>query len=605
MVSHSSNNPLHYPGMLFISLMLAIFSSTALAANITVRASANPIALDDSFHLIYEADSSVDDDPDFSPLEQDFDILNSSQSTNMRLVNGNYSLKKTWDLALIAKDVGNFTVPSISFGRDKSPAIRLTIKNSVTPNSTLPNGQASIPAKIFLESSIDKKQSWVQEQIIYTVRLLRTVSITGASLSEPTTSDADAIIQRLGEDNSYQTTRRGIRYEVIERRYVIFPQHSGKLTINPVTFEGRVNATQPRTIFDQFRMSGQLKRLRSKAVNTIIKAKPADINTQDWLPASNLTLVEDWSGDISNAKTGEPITRTISIVAKGLSGIQLPDLSFADVDNLKQYPDKAVTTDSPENVGINGAKQIKVALIPAAPGEYLLPEIKLPWWNTRTNQAEVATIPETRLIVTGAALQVQQTMPPAAPAAVNTETETAIQSGAQTEKTSTVTSDNDVQFWKWLSFALATGWLLTLIYLLLTRSAAAGAGPEKAQKTKPASSLTALEKSVLQACKNVSADSSTANSSLEKLKNTLLQWAQGRWPDQHISSLTQLANYCPSSLKQEIQWLNQTLYNPAIKTQPDISQHIKTLAKEFKAFRSGKKRAADKQAAALEPLYKS
>jgi len=339
-------------------VFIAITGGVAQAANITVTTSRNPVALDDSFHLVYEADSSVDDDPDFSPVYQYFDVLSSSQSTNMRSVNGSWNLKKTWDLTVIAKDVGKFTVPAISFGNDISPAIQVTVTNSTSSNSVSPNGQASIPAKIFLESSVDKKTSWVQSQLLYTVRLFRTVSIAGASITEPVTSDPDAIIHQISEDK-YQTTRSGIRYEIFERRYAIFPQKSGRLKIKPVTFEGRVNSTQPRTIFDQFRISGQLKRLRSRSVEVDVKATPAGINLQDWLPVSKFQLVEEWSDDINDIKAGEPITRTITIAAEGLTAVQLPDLSFDDIDGLKQYPDKAITEDRKDNAGITGLKQYR------------------------------------------------------------------------------------------------------------------------------------------------------------------------------------------------------------------------------------------------------
>ncbi len=76
-----------------------------------------------------KADSNVDD-PDFSALTQNFDILNSSQSTNMRSINGNWSLKKSWDLALISKAAGIFTIPPIPFGNDMSPSLRITVKHS-------------------------------------------------------------------------------------------------------------------------------------------------------------------------------------------------------------------------------------------------------------------------------------------------------------------------------------------------------------------------------------------------------------------------------------------------------------------------------------------
>lgn len=574
-----------------LTILLAIFlllaGNESFAVNITVKVSHNPIALDDSFHLIYEADSNVDDDPDFSPIEQNFDILNSSQSTNMRLINGSYSLKKSWDLVLMARDVGSFTIPSISFGQDKSPSIRLKITNSVTPNSTLPNGTASIPAKIFLESSVDKKTAWVQEQIILSIRLLRTVGITGASLSEPKTSDPDAIIQRLGEDSSYQTTRNGIRYDVIERRYVIFPQHSGQLTIKPVTFEGRVNSTQPRTIFDQFRMSGQLKRLHSPSVKTRIKPTPASINKQDWLPASNLTLVDDWSEDISKARTGDPITRTITIVAEGQAGDLLPDLAFDDIDGLKLYPDKAVSTDQTKPTGITGAKQVKVAIIPARPGDYILPEVKLSWWNTRTNKPETATLPETRLHVSGAAVQAPK---PAVPTPIPTNESMAVSPGAESALANSPVSET-ARFWQWISLVLATGWGLTLLYLFFHRG---NAHPASRQK-KQAVSIAPLEKAVLQACKQKQPDA---------IKNALLAWAQARWPEQHINSLSQLAEQCPPALGEEIEQLNRTLYDPDADKSSLPAKRSKALEQAFRQYKRVNHSASKSTMEALEPLYK-
>ena len=136
------------------------------------------------------------------------EILRSSQSTNMRSVNGSWDLKKTWDLTVIAKDIGQYTIPAIKFGSDTSPAIRIKIVNSTSPSMPLNNAAngATIPAKIFLETSVDKTSGWVQAQFIYSIRLLRTVTIAGASISELTTTDPDALIQMISEDN-YQTTR--------------------------------------------------------------------------------------------------------------------------------------------------------------------------------------------------------------------------------------------------------------------------------------------------------------------------------------------------------------------------------------------------------------
>lgn len=572
--------------LLTVTLLLSsLGTGLAHAANITVSTSRNPVALDDSFHLTYEADSNVDDEPDFSPVYKDFDVLNSSQSTNMRSINGSWSLKKTWDLTVIAKQVGKFTIPAISFGKDISPAIQVTVSNSTSSNSASPGGSASVPAKIYLESSIDKKSGWVQSQFIYTIRLFRTVRITGAAINDPEADDPDAIIQQISED-SYQTTRGGIRYEVYERRYAIFPQKSGTLKIKPVTFEGRINTTQPRSIFDQFRMSGQLKRLRSKQLTLQIKPAPADINLQDWLPASKLQLVEEWSADIGDVKAGEPITRTITIAAEGLTAIQLPELQFADIDGLKQYPDKPVQEDRKSDTGITGLKQIKVALIPSRAGKFTLPEIRLAWWNTQTNQKEVATLAPIELTVTGTASGSDTTATPAA----NQSTIVPVEQPApvDTAVTTSATVSSESAYWKWLSLFFALAWLLTLV-LYFRKPGAARATPAGKPHSRTVS-LKAASSEVEKAARANDAHTS---------RDALLSWARAFYQDKHISNLTQITALSSAELAQAIKTLNQTLYgSDASNWQGD------ELLTAFKAQQKSVRKHSPRPEPALKPLYR-
>lgn len=528
----------HFISSLAFTLILlgSLISSVVQAANIKVSTSRNPVALDDSFHLIYEANSSVDDDPDFSPIYNNFDILSSSQSTNMRSVNGSWDLQKTWNLTVIAKKIGKFTIPSIKFGNDISPAISVTVKNSTSPGE-----QATIPAKIFLESSVDNKTGWVQSQFIYSVRILRTVNWAGASLTEPTTSDADAILHKISEDN-FQTTRNGIRYEVFERRYAIYPQKSGTLKINPITFEARINATQPRSIFDSFQMSGQLKRLRSKAIEINVKAAPSDINLQDWLPATNLQLVEEWSDDIQNINAGDPVTRTITIAAEGLTGVQLPDFSFDDIDGLKQYPDKAIIEDRKTTTGIVGLKQFKIALIPASAGVYTLPAIEMKWWNTKTNKQETASLPEAVITVTGDASATIDT----ANTSIDNTPATTVPSDDGTQPAEIIV--NSEPYWKWLTLLFSLAWLVTL-FLLIKKPAT---HKEKNSRKIPASPIKPLSTEVEKQAKKNDA---------KRTRDAMVSWAKPFYKNESITNLAQISDHCSEELAIELRKLNQALYS--------------------------------------------
>ena len=314
------------------------------------------------------------------------------------------------------------------------------------------------------------------------------------------------------------------------------------LKINPVSFEARINATQPRSIFDSFRMSGQLKRLRSKAIEINVKAAPSNINLQDWLPASNVQLVEEWSDDIQNIKAGDPVTRTITIAAEGLTGVQLPDFSFDDIDGLKQYPDKAIIEDRKTTTGIVGLKQIKIALIPASSGVYTLPAIEMKWWNTKTNKEETVSLPEADITVTGAAnTTIDTTNTP-----VNNTPAITIPSDDITQPTAIIV--NSEPHWKWLTLFFALAWLVTL-FLLFKKPAS---HKEKKSRKMHAPSIKPLTTDVEKQAKKNDA---------KKTRDALVVWAKSFYKNESLANLAQISDHCSEELAIELRKLNQALYS--------------------------------------------
>ncbi|MCK4705290.1 MAG: protein BatD, partial [Gammaproteobacteria bacterium] len=376
--------------LLFLSILLLSFSNTALATNIVASLDRSHVFLDESFRVVFQADGSVDEDPDFSPLMNDFEIINQSQSTNMTYVNGQYSRKGVWSVELMAKRVGSLMIPSVSFGNDQSPALRIQIKDPATAKKS----SAKKDQDVFVQVEIDEKQAWVQSQVMVNVRLFSRISMSNLRSSEAQTSDPDALIKQLDNANSYEAFRDGVRYAVHEIRYAVYPQHSGKLEFKPMIFEGVVNSNRSRSFIDQFMNAGERKRVRSNSVSIEVQAKPDKIKLSDWLPAKGITLSEEWSDDVNQLKNGDPVTRTITIKAQAVMAENLPDLKMAEIKDLKQYPDKAALENKVTDKGISSSKQIKVALIPTRSGDFKVPAISIPWWNTKTGKQEVARLPE-------------------------------------------------------------------------------------------------------------------------------------------------------------------------------------------------------------------
>ena len=515
---------------LFLLLLIPFFIGTAQAADIRVYVDRQNINVNESFNLVFEADGDVDAAPDFSPLSVYFDVLSKNQSSNMSIINGNFSRKTVWTLVLLAKQAGNYALPAIEFGNDVSPVLNIKIhKSSATTSAPDSN--------LFLEAEINSNSAYVQSQLIYTVRLFRAVDIQNASLTEPELSDADAIVEKLGEDKRYQTTRNGVRFVVIERRYAIFPQQSGQLSIKPVEFNGQI-VSQRRSFFDRMPLNNVTKRLYSKQIDLIIKPVPASFKNKHWLPSTEIKLVDEWP-DSSEFKVGEPVTRTITLMAIGLTAAQLPEISGNEIDGVKQYPDQPALNDNKDKNGILGVRQEKIAFIPTQSGTLTLPELNIPWWNTKTEKMEYARIePKNITVLAGNKVNTSSQLP------VKTSDTTATITAVNT-----VSSDNVSNFWFYSSIVLLIGWLSTLYFLFRNRA-------EKAVNTDikkaPSLSLNNINKKVISACHQNNA---------VLCKSLLIEWAKQRWPEKSFTSLGDVSSQVDGDLQYQINKLNQSLYS--------------------------------------------
>ena len=311
-----------------VSLLLLVLSLPAVAANVVATVDRNVVGTNESFRLTFEADGNVGE-PDFSPLAEHFQILDQSTSQNLSIVNGQTSRTLLWDLLLMATAPGEFTIPPIAFGADRSRAIDITVGQGAQ--------KAEKERTIFLDVEVDTEQPYVQQQIIFTVKLFRAVDVASASLSELAVEGVDAIVERLGEDRDYQLLRNGRRWRVVERKYAVFPQQSGHLSIRPLEFRGRIVSRRPGFGLDIFNQSlGEPVALRSESVTLSVREPPAPL-AGHWLPARRLTLEEAWpeQGEIS---VGDPITRELTVTVWGLTAAQLPELDAPLPDGLRSYP---------------------------------------------------------------------------------------------------------------------------------------------------------------------------------------------------------------------------------------------------------------------------
>ncbi|MSP27867.1 MAG: protein BatD [Methylococcales bacterium] len=542
--------------------LLLLTGQGAIATHIEASVDRNPVSNDETFQLLFTATESPDASPDFTPLDQDFIILNQSQSSKAAWVNGKSSKSVQWILNVAAKNSGNLTIPAIEFGRDRSNPITVNVIKDGD------NKAVNTAEDLFIAVEATPANPYLQSQVIYTLRLYRKVDIAQAQLTEPELSDA--VIEKLAEDSNYATKVKDIDYSVTERKYAIFPQKSGKMTIKPPVLTAEV-VTNARGGFNGLFSSTQTKRVTAKEVILDVKPMPASFTGSHWLSAEQLEIKQEWSGDFEQMKVGEPVTRTLTLLAKGATVSSLPELNTTKTDeSLKTYPDQPVLKEHKTTDGLLAFREEKIALIPSKIGDYKLPAIKTPWFNTKTNKMETATIPETTITVAAGAST--PTVTP--PEATKPQQETAPIIPAPSESPTTN--------WLWVSLFLALGWLSTLFYFLTKRPAL----PVVIANDEAELSLKASIKQLKKAC---------ADNNAPAAKNALLAWGLLNFG---VTSLGMCADCCDARLRDQILQLNEVLY---AKDAPAWSGK-----KLFQAFAENKARtkmpAAENEA--LEPLFR-
>ena len=357
--------------------------SAATMANLSATADRREIALGETLRLTLLGDAGEQpSEIDLTPLNRDWEILSRSSATNARFINGRNNVTRTLELELAPLREGALTIPSLLTGGRRTTPISIL----VNPEPLIAPGDATV----LFETSIDQPSLYVQAELILTITLQQAINLEGSEIS--TLDIADAVVEPL-ERQSFQRRVGNRTWLVTELRYAIYPQKSGTLSIPAIAFTAR-EVQAGRTLLGS--RLGRRLRLSSEPLQVTVKGVPAAFPGDVWLPARTLTLTESWSLDPEALSVGDSTTRTLTLVAEGLQGSQLPPLSSVqgalNIPELRFYPDQESIDQSEIARGLQGTRTQSEALVARANGNWTLPEIRVPWWNTQTDQLEYAVL---------------------------------------------------------------------------------------------------------------------------------------------------------------------------------------------------------------------
>jgi len=561
---------------LIFGLIFLLTTNLVHAASLSSSVNRNTIGINETLTLLVTyADQISTDQLNLGSLKNDFEVLSArpQSSSNMSVINGQVTRQAstTWTILLAPRKEGRLLIPTFSLAGQTSNPITIQVSTAnVVPVSKQP---------LLVNLSIDNNEIYLGQQLLITLTLSAMQSVRDLS-GDPLNIEG-AHIEQL-DQQTFQRIDNGIARQIVVLKYALFANDAGEITIPSQMFRGVIGSR--RSIFDSFSsQQSQQVIARSKSHKVKINRKPEDSN-EPWFPAKNVSIKSTWSGDITSARVGVPITRTIKITAEQQRASVIPPLKRDAQISYKTYSDQPQLENTISAQGIIGTRVESEAIVPSTSGELHLPELRFSWWNTKIKKWQIAILPAETLTVS-----------PALANAVDTNTPV-ISNIIVNEGSDHNQVDNN---WKWLAliFAGLSFVFLLIIFKLKTQLSGTNTSPTTNNKQHINKTESANWQQLQKSFKS---------NDIKIIRRDLVDWAQSAFTDDKVTSVQTLIDSVGSLLKNNTQLkteliaLDRQLYNNEAKSE----LNIQTLSTELTQLRKAlSNRKPDSKSNNLAPLY--
>lgn len=396
--------------LFFLLSALVIATIQAFAnGNITFTASApDAVVIGDQFRLSYTVNTT--NVRDFRvPSIKGFDVLmGPSRSQQVQIINGNTSSSITFTYILMATSEGDFSIPGATIVADGKQMASNSVKIQVLPadksNASSGGGRqaaTSAPSRassgsnisnqdLFITATASKTNVYEQEAFLLTFKIYTLVDLRGFdNVKLPDFKGFHSQEVELPSNQKWSLEHYNGRnyHTTVYRQFVLFPQQTGKLTIESARFDASVaKAVQSADPFDAFFNGGsnyvEIKKplLTPKLtinVSPLPAGKPADFSggVGEFSITSSINSKE--------VKTNDAIT--IELVISGTGNLKLianPEIKFPE--DFEVYDPKTDNKVRLTRDGVSGSKVIEYLAIPRHAGTYKIPGVSFSYFDIKT-----------------------------------------------------------------------------------------------------------------------------------------------------------------------------------------------------------------------------
>ena len=397
--------------LIIILMTLMAYSTQTFADKVSFVASApDVVVVGDQFRLSYTV--TTQKVKDFrAPSIKGFDVLmgpSRSEQSSTQIVNGSVSSTSsiTFTYILMANTAGEFTVPGASIVADGNQMISNSVKIKVLPqdqnhnssrrnndnsSSIQPSSNASVSNQdLFITATASKTNVYEQEAFVLTYKIYTRESnlqLNNAKLPDFKGFHSQEIEMTTNARWTPEHYKGRNYYTTVYRQFVLFPQQSGKLFIEPAQFQMTVNKpVQSADPFDAFFNGGNNVIEIKKPITT-----PKIAINVNPLPAGKPTNFLGGVGEFNisssinskELKTNDAIT--IKLVISGTANLKLisnPEIKFPD--DFEVYDPKVDNQVRLTKEGLTGNKVIEYLAIPRHAGTYKIPGVSFSYFDIRS-----------------------------------------------------------------------------------------------------------------------------------------------------------------------------------------------------------------------------
>ena len=393
--------------LIIILIALIAYSTQAFADKVSFTASApDAVVVGDQFRLSYTV--TTQKVKDFrAPSIKGFDVLmgpSRSQQSSTQIVNGNVTSTSsiTFTYILMANTAGEYTIGGASIVADGNQMVSNSVKIKVLPQDQNSNGgQGGSSAHsssgtsvsdqdLFITATASKTNVFEQEAFVLTYKIYTRESnlqLNNAKLPDFKGFHSQEIEMTTNARWTPEHYRGRNYYTTVYRQFVLFPQQSGKLYIDPAQFQMTIGKpVQSDDPFDAFFNGGSNVIEIKKSIATpkiainvspLPAGKPADFSggVGEFTISSSINSKE--------LKTNDAIT--IKLVISGTGNLKLisnPEIKFPE--DFEVYDPKVDNQVRLTREGLTGNRVIEYLAIPRHAGTYKIPGVSFSYFDIRS-----------------------------------------------------------------------------------------------------------------------------------------------------------------------------------------------------------------------------